>query len=180
MRLDGTLNDYPLTDLFQLIFMGKRSGTLHIYSGGDEGAIVFTDSLVRCANTSQHQGLPAVKQILSWKTGKFVFDTVELLECTPETSIDLPIQQFILGLSTEMDECEDLMCKIGGLDRRLILVPVTPKDKPVTLTPLQWKIVVHMGDAPTVEQLKQRVAVAERDMLGVIVNLAERGLLTIE
>lgn len=180
MRLDGTLEDYPLSDILQLIFMGERSGTLHIHSGGDEGMIVFGDNLVRFGKTKENKGLHAVKQILGWKTGKFIFDTEELEELEEDEKIDLPIQQFILGISTEMDETAVLMSKIGGLDRRLILLPVAPKGKPVTLSPLEWQIVVHIGDAPTLGELQSRVAVPEHDVLQVIVSLQERGLLTIE
>ncbi|NLI98848.1 DUF4388 domain-containing protein [bacterium] len=180
MRLDGTLNDYPLSDIFQLIFLGKRSGTLHIYSGGDEGKIVFAENLLRFANTKKLKGLPAVRDILGWQTGKFVFDTEELTELEDGSSIELPIQQFILALSTEKDECEDLRTKIGGETRRLYLVSVAPGNKPVSLSPMEWQVITHLGDSPTVKDLEGRLALPERDLLRVIVELCGRGLLTIE
>lgn len=177
MRLDGTLNDYPLSDLFQLIFMGKRSGTLHIHSGGDEGTIVFADNLVRYGKTKTLAGLQAVRQILGWHSGKFVFDTDEKAELEDEAGINLPIQQFILGVSREIDECEDLMARIGGPDRKLILVSVVPRDEPVTLSSIQWQIAVHIGDAPTLSQLQSRVAISEPDLLKAIIDLRDRRLL---
>ena len=180
MRLDGTLEDYPLSDILQLILMGNRSGTLHIYSGGDEGTIVFGEGLVKCGKTSKLSGLRAVREILGWRRGKFVFDTEEGVELGEETRIDLPIQQFILGLSAEMDESKDLMNKVGGVDRRLMLAPLAPQAKPVTLSPTQWQVVVHIGDAPTLAELQGRLALSERDLLRVLVDLRDRGLLTIE
>ena len=92
----------------------------------------------------------------------------------------MPIQQFILGLSAEMDESKDLMDKVGGPDRRLMLVPLAPQGKPVTLSPTQWQVVVHVGDAPTLAELQARLALSERDLLRVLVDLRDRGLLTIE
>jgi hypothetical protein len=180
MRLDGTLEDYPLSDILQLIFMGNRSGTLHLYSGGDEGSVVVGEGLVKCGKTSKLSGLKAVRTILGWRSGKFIFDTEELAELGDETRIDLPIQQFILDLSAEMDESKDLMDKVGGPDRRLMLVPLAPQAKPVTLSPVQWQVVVHVGDAPTLAELQGRLALSERDLLRVIVDLRDRGLLTIE
>lgn len=180
MRLDGTLEDYPLSDILQLILMGNRSGTLHIYSVGEEGTIVFGEGLIKCGKTLNLSGLKSVRQILGWRSGKFVFDTEERIELGEETRIDLPIQQFILRLSAEMDEFEDLMSKVGGPDRRLMLVPLAPQGKPVALSATEWQVVVHMGDAPTVAELQGRLALSERDLLRVIVDLRDRGLLTIE
>ncbi len=180
MRLDGTLNDYPLSDIFQLIFLGKRSGTLHIYSGGDEGKIVIADNLLRFANTKKIKGLQAVRDILGWSTGKFVFDTEEMNDLEEGTRIDLPIQQFILALSTEKDECEDLRTKVGGPSKRLFLVSVAPGNKPITLSAMEWQVVTHLGDSPTVKDLEARLALPERDLLRVVVELCGRGLLTIE
>lgn len=180
MRLDGTLEDYPLSDIFQLIFMGNRSGTLIVFSHGDEGKIIFGDNLVRFGKTGEFCGLKAAREILSWKSGKFILDTEDKTELGDEERIELPVQQFILELSTEMDECADLMSRVGGLERKLILAHVAPKAKPITLSPVEWQVVVHMGDAPTVRQLKSRLALEERDLLRVIVDLCDRGLLSIE
>lgn len=180
MRLDGTLEDYPLSDILQLIFMGNRSGILHLYSGGDEGTVVVGDGLIKYGKTRKLSGLKAVRTILSWRMGKFVFDTEEKVELGDETRINLPIQQFILGLSAEMDEFEDLMSKVGGVDRRLMLQPLAPQGKPVTLSSTEWQVVVHMGDAPTLAELQGRLSLSERDLLRVIVDLRDRGLLTIE
>ncbi len=177
MRLDGTLSDYPLSDLFQLVFLGNRSGTLRIFSSGDEGIIVFADSLLKCGKTKKFSGLKAVKEILNWKSGKFVFDTESIIKLADEDRIDLPIQQFILGISTELDECEDLMSRIGGDDRKLILISVLHKNEPVTITPIQWQIITHIGDAPSLSQLKGRVSISEPELLRAIIDLRDKRLL---
>lgn len=180
MRLDGTLEDYPLSDILQLVFMGNRSGTLVVFSHGDEGNVVFGDNLVKFGKTRNHSGLKAVREMLSWKSGKFILDTEEKRDLGEQNRIDLPIQQFILELSTEIDECADLMAKVGGLERKLILAHAAPHAKLITLSPVEWQVVVHMGDAPTVRQLKSRLALEERDLLRVIVDLCDRGLLSIQ
>jgi len=180
VRLDGTLTDYPLSDLFQLVFLGKRSGTLHIYSGGDEGTLVFGDNLIRYGKTKKYAGLRAVREILGWQSGKFVFDTEEVAELGDDTKIDLPIQQFILQVSTAMDEYDDLISKIGGLDRRLLLSPLPPQGKAVKLSAVEWQVVVHVGDAPTIKELGERLHLPEHELLRVLVDLRNRGLLTIE
>ncbi|MBD3286832.1 DUF4388 domain-containing protein [candidate division WOR-3 bacterium] len=180
MRLDGTLADYPLSDILQLIFMGKRAGTLRIFSGGDEGIIVFGNNLIRFGKTSKHAGLPAVKKILGWESGKFIFDTEEVLELEEEAKIELPIQQFILEVSTALDEYDDLLARIGGMSRRLILSPIAPKGEHVHLSPEEWLIVVHIADAPTIRDLEGRIAIPEADLLRHILNLRDRRLITIE
>ncbi|MBN2378317.1 DUF4388 domain-containing protein [candidate division WOR-3 bacterium] len=180
MRLDGTLADYPLSDILQLIFMGKRAGTLRIFSGGDEGTIVFGNNLVRYGQTREHKGLKAVKRILSWESGKFIFDTEDLTELAEEARIDLPIQQFILEVSTAIDEYDDLLARIGGLERRLILSPMAPKGEPVNLSPEEWLIVVHIGDAPSIKSLEARIAIPESELLRLLVRLRDRRLITIE
>ncbi len=180
MRLDGTLDDYPLSDILQLIFMGNRSGTLHIFSHGDEGTVVFGDSLVKFGKTKKDKGLKAVRDILGWTSGKFVFDTDKGVELDEDCKIAVPIQQFILGVTSELDECEDLMARIGGADSRLLLIPTAPRNKTINLSPAEWQVVVHLGDAPTLGELQHRVALAERDLLRIVVDLCDRGLLNFE
>jgi len=160
--------------------MGKRAGTLRIFSGGDEGVIVFGNNLIRYGETKKQRGLSGVKKILGWESGKFIFDTEEILELDEEARIDLPIQQFILEVSTALDEYDDLLARIGGMDRRLILSPIAPKGEPVNLSPEEWLIVVHIGDAPTIRDLEGRISIPESNLLRNILNLRDRRLITIE
>ena len=56
MALQGNLEDFDLTDVLQLIHLGKKNGALEIEIEGDRGEIYFENGKVLYAKTTKKMG----------------------------------------------------------------------------------------------------------------------------
>ena len=62
--LQGTLNDFSLPDVFSLLALTKKSGALHVASGGIDGRVFFRDGAV-CLALSDARRVPLVARLVS-------------------------------------------------------------------------------------------------------------------
>ena len=62
--LQGTLNDFSLPDVFSLLALTKKSGALHVASGGVDGRVFFRDGAV-CLALSDARRVPLVARLVS-------------------------------------------------------------------------------------------------------------------
>lgn len=93
MGLEGSFEDFDITDIFQLIHFGAKDGALHMSDDEWVGIIYFKDGLVTHATAVDKRGKNAIQKILRWSKTRFEFKPKEL---APEKTIELPIQQVIL------------------------------------------------------------------------------------
>jgi len=93
MALEGSLADFELTDVIQLIQLGQKDGRLSIQSDDDVGIVYFKGGMVVHAKANSIQGELAIDVILKWKKGRFVFNPGEV---SIAPNVNLPIQQVIL------------------------------------------------------------------------------------
>jgi hypothetical protein len=62
--LQGTLNDFSLPDVFSLLALTKKSGALHVATGGIDGRVFFRDGAV-CLALSDARRVPLVARLVS-------------------------------------------------------------------------------------------------------------------
>jgi|GEM_PF-1622192 len=70
----GQLSHMGVVDLLQAMELGRRSGTVHIKSDGNEGTLWFREGAPIDANTGSLQGADAVYRMLTWESGAFEID----------------------------------------------------------------------------------------------------------
>ena len=75
--LEGSLKDFSLDDLLQMISLGGKTGELHLEGetpfGKKKGIIYFEEGEVRDAETDESRGEIAIIELLNIKDGSFKF-----------------------------------------------------------------------------------------------------------
>ena len=177
MALQGNLEDFELTDVFQLIQLGQKDGGLRIQSDDDVGIVYFKGGIVIHAKTNSIQGEAAIDTILSWKKGRFVFNPNEE---TLERTVELPIQQVILEAARRIDEMNKIQKLIPNFEVvvNIIEVPEAGVEK-IHLKPEEWKILSFVDGARSIKEIASKVSVSEFETARVLYGLISSGLVKI-
>jgi hypothetical protein len=177
MALEGNLEDFELTDVFQLIQLGAKDGSLRIQSPDDVGVVYFKGGMVIHAKTNAMTGEPAVDSILRWRKGRFVFNPGEQ---TFDHTVDLPIQQVILEAARRIDELIRIQKVIPTFDVivRIVEVPDAGVEK-IDLRPDEWKVLAFIDGTLSVKQISQRVNISEFEAARILFGLVSSGLVKI-
>ena len=177
MALEGNLEDFELTDVFQLIQLGAKDGSLRIQTYADVGVVYFKGGMVVHAKTNVLKGESAIDTILSWKKGRFVFNPGEE---TFEHTVDLPIQQVILEAARRIDELNKLQKLIPSFDVivRIVEVPDVGVEK-INLRPEEWKVLAFVDGTLTISDIAQRINISEFEAAKVLYGLISSGLVKI-
>jgi hypothetical protein len=177
MALQGSLEDFELTDVFQLIQLGQKDGGLRIQSDDDVGIVYFKGGIVIHAKTNSIQGEGAIDTILSWKKGRFVFNPNEE---TLERTVELPIQQVILEAARRIDEMNKIQKLIPNFDVvvNIIEVPEAGVEK-INLKPEEWKILSFVDGSRSIKEIASKVNVSEFETARILYGLISSGLVKI-
>jgi hypothetical protein len=177
MALQGSLEDFELTDVFQLIQLGQKDGGLRIQAEDDVGIVYFKGGMVVHAKTNSIQGEPAIDTILSWKKGRFVFNPNEE---TLETTVDLPIQQVILEAARRIDEMQKIQKIIPSFDAvvKIVEVPDAGVEK-IHLKPEEWKVLSFVDGSRAIKQIAQKANISEFETARILYGLVSSGLVTL-
>jgi hypothetical protein len=174
MALQGNLEDFELTDLFQLIQLGQKDGGLRIMTENDTGIVYFQDGMVIHAKTRHYQGEPAIDSILSWEKGEFIFDTNDE---TREHTVDMPIQQVMLEAARRIDELNKIQKLIPSFDAIVKIVEVPkPGVEKINLRPEEWKVLSYVDGSRTIRQIAGRTHLSEFDTSRILYGLITSGL----
>lgn len=174
MSLAGDLQDFEITDVFQLVQLGQKDGVLRIQTADNLGVVCFKGGKVAHAQTNSIQGEPAIDTILGWKKGRFTFNPGEEI---PQHTVDLPIQQVILEAARRIDELTRVQKLIPSFDMviEIIEVPQEGVEK-IQLNPREWKILSFVDGALTVKQIARKSNISEFETAKIFYGMISSGL----
>lgn len=177
MALQGNLEDFELTDVFQLIQLGQKDGGLRIQSDDDVGIVYFKNGMVVHAKTNTTKGEIAIDAILSWKKGRFVFNPSEE---TGQRTVDLPIQQVILEAARRIDEMNKIQKLIPSFEVvvKIVEVPDAGVEK-IHLKPEEWKVLSFVDGSRSIKEIASKVNISEFDTARILYGLISSGLVKI-
>lgn len=177
MALAGDLQDFEITDVFQLIQLGQKDGVLSIQTANDSGVVYFKNALVIHAQTNTIQGEPAIDTILSWKKGRFIFNPGEE---THLHTVDLPIQQVILEAARRIDELKRIQKLIPSFDVvvEIIEVPQPGIDR-IQLNPREWKVLSFVDGAMSIKQISEKANIPEFETAKIFYGMISSGLVKV-
>ena len=64
MALEGSLKDFGLADIFQLIYIQKKTGTLKMKNASREAKVLFENGLIVTADSSNQEGMNKIGEVL--------------------------------------------------------------------------------------------------------------------
>lgn len=99
--VSGSLSDMGLPELIQILWQGRKSGTLTVRSGAQFGEVVFVDGQIYDAAWSKYRKEPALYAMLSLTEGDFQLTTGGT---PPERMIEGSPEMLLLEAMRRMDE----------------------------------------------------------------------------
>jgi len=178
LALQGNLEDFDLTDVLQLIHLGKKNGSLEIETKENKGEIYFENGKVVFAKTEKISGEDAIHYILRWSVGKFLFSPEKK---APEKMMDIPIQNLILDAAKQIDEWKRLEKIIPSVEMLVDFVedPEVSSDE-INLSPDEWKILSLITGDRSIRQIAQLAKFTEFNTARVFYGLVSSGLVRLK
>lgn len=177
MSLDGSLEDFGLSDVLQLIHIGKRTGVLTVTKNGDIAKVYFQDGEAVHATLNEEVGEPAVFQLFNWTKGTFHFET-QIIP-SPKT-ITIGSQNLILEATRHIDEWAKLRTLIPSRNTVLGFSP-NPREgsENITLEPHEWRILSLVDGRRTVTKIAELSGFNELKTVKILYGLVSSGLLEV-
>ena len=103
MELRGTLKDFSLADVIQLVAFGQKTGVLEIHWEGGKAALYFENGHVVHAEAPGHTGEEAVFTLFGMAEGEFRFRSGER---APARTITLDPTNLVMEAARRLDEAD--------------------------------------------------------------------------
>lgn len=97
----GRVTGLSLTDVLQLMNLGRRTGAMTIKHKGMKGELLIRSGELIHARTTDHVGMDAWNEIFSWESGQF---SLEERQVRGPATITQPFQFLLLDAAKELDE----------------------------------------------------------------------------
>ncbi|MEL6340901.1 MAG: DUF4388 domain-containing protein [Myxococcota bacterium] len=119
--LKGSIEQFAVTDLLQMMHMMRKTGTLDVIVDGDSAQLCVRDGNVVGARYGLAFGTKALPRIVSISSGTFTFKPQ--IDSTIEKSgpVDIPSQKLILDTVRQVDEIELLLHRLPHPSVQLIV-----------------------------------------------------------
>ncbi len=111
----GTLQEFSLLDLVQLLNLEQKTGALWLSSGFSRGVLYFEEGEIQFARLGKLEGEDALFAMSEWKTGQFDFEST--LEEEKEKNVHLPTVKLILQIGKRADERKNDAQVIQEMDK---------------------------------------------------------------
>lgn len=73
MKLEGTLDTFPLRELVEMVVYSSVTGALNIYGPGESGRLYFRDGVLYHVERGAAKGVDALAELLELSTATFTF-----------------------------------------------------------------------------------------------------------
>jgi Domain of unknown function (DUF4388) len=175
--LQGTVEEFPLADLFQLFKMGSHTGILLLREGGRLAVLGVVEGEAVHAFAERVSGREAIYLLFSWKTAHFTFYKDLTL---PERTVNVSTEHLVLEASRQSDESLEMRNKIPSLRTLIYRAPRLTETLPTTqLSMAEWRVLSVIGRRNTVGDIIKLSQLSEFNALKILDSLLSRNLVTV-
>jgi hypothetical protein len=177
MGLEGNLKDFDLTDILQLVHMGKKTGVLEVTGENGTGNIFFQDGVAVHSVCGDASGDDAVNRVLRWRQGSFIFKP----DTTSEyRSIKTPLQHLVLEAARQIDEWQDIQKLIPTMEM-VLAIEENPSagTEDIQLQPLEWRVLATVDGARPINQIIKESKLGDFETCKILYGLLSSGLLKV-
>ncbi len=174
--LTGNLAQMPIGDMVRMLTAAGQSGRLDLADRGDRGAIYLRDGAIVHATHGPASGETALRHLMTWASGAFRF---EAQAASPEVTIHRPAAELLAEIAAMAAERDAIRKAIPSPDAVLRL-RTTELAGPVTLQPLDWQMIVRLGEPKSAAELVGSMGRDEFTVLRSLKGLVTAGLIEVE
>ncbi|BAL81609.1 DUF4388 domain-containing protein [Caldisericum exile] len=171
--LEGSLRDFSLDDLLQMISLGGKTGELHLEGntpfGKKKGIIYFENGEVKDAETEESRGEVAIVELLNIKEGSFKFVPNDLLHV--KRSITKSIPDLVLLATSKLDEWNKVKSRVASVDSVFKMVTDDIPEE-IHLSQTDWKVLMLLQKGLTIREAALKLNMTVFDVAKIAYGLA--------
>jgi hypothetical protein len=171
--LEGSLRDFSLDDLLQMISLGGKTGELHLEGttpfGKKKGIIYFENGEVKDAETEESRGEVAIVELLNIKEGSFKFVPNDTLHV--KRSITKSIPDLVLLATSKLDEWNKVKSRVASVDSVFKMVTDEIPDE-IHLSQTDWKVLMQLQKGLTIREAALKLNMTVFDVAKIAYGLA--------
>jgi hypothetical protein len=171
--LEGSLRDFSLDDLLQMISLGGKTGELHLEGttpfGKKKGIIYFENGEVKDAETEESRGEVAIVELLNIKEGSFKFVPNDMLHV--KRSINKSIPDLVLLATSKLDEWNKVKSRVASVDSVFKMVTDEIPDE-IHLSQTDWKVLMQLQKGLTIREAALKLNMTVFDVAKIAYGLA--------
>jgi len=171
--LEGSLRDFSLDDLLQMISLGGKTGELHLEGttpfGKKKGIIYFENGEVKDAETEESRGEVAIVELLNIKEGSFKFVPNDTLHV--KRSINKSIPDLVLLATSKLDEWNKVKSRVASVDSVFKMVTDEIPDE-IHLSQTDWKVLMQLQKGLTIREAALKLNMTVFDVAKIAYGLA--------
>jgi hypothetical protein len=168
MSFQGSLNELPLADIVQLVAVSGKTGMFSMTRASEKGYVYLQNGQITHAKVGDIEGDDAIYALSLWSHGTFQFSPG--VESDAHT-ITRSNTNLLLEAARRSDEWKILSRKIPGTDSVPLLVSRDGATGPVTLTPLEWKVVTKTDGQRSIEDIARDLKLSSFDIAKTLYGL---------
>lgn len=152
-ELSGSLANFHLIDILQLLIMSQKCGALCLMNEQREetGELYLDNGILLHARFMESRGMTACDKILNLENGFFLFASDRL---PPETTIGRPANIVLLDFQTRRDELAALNRELPAASTVLTFVPEL--EAVPAFTTLEWRVLSYINGRRSLERICQK------------------------
>jgi hypothetical protein len=176
MSFQGSLNELPLSDIVQLVAVSGKTGMFSMTRGSEKGYVYLHSGQITHAKLGEIEGEDAIYALALWNQGTFQF--APGVESEART-ISRSNTNLLLEAARRSDEWKILSRKIPGTDSIPVLVSRESDNGPVTLTPVEWKVVAKADGQRSIDEIARVLKTSAFDIAKTLYGLVTAELVEI-
>jgi hypothetical protein len=176
MSFQGSLNELPLADIVQLVAVSGKTGMFSMTRASEKGYVYLQNGQITHAKVGDVEGDDAIYALALWNQGTFQFSPgVE----SDAHSITRSNTNLLLEAARRSDEWKILSRKIPATDSVPVLIARDGMTGPVTLTPLEWRVVTKTDGQRSIEDIARSLKLSSFDVAKTLYGLVTAELVEI-
>ncbi|MDQ2810274.1 MAG: DUF4388 domain-containing protein, partial [Chloroflexota bacterium] len=179
MALEGTLKDFPLPDIIQLLSLSRKTGAVEIVGtdGFGTGRLYFHQGKVVSAALDDLLAPDAAFAFFTFPGGSFRFNENEM-PADQAAPITISNEFLIIEGIRRADEWEKLRERVPSLDLILGLVadPVAG-NRDINLKPDEWRVLTMINGRDSVRTIARRTTFGDFKTARIVYHLLLSGLI---
>ncbi|HQQ79579.1 MAG TPA: DUF4388 domain-containing protein [Thermoanaerobaculia bacterium] len=176
MSFQGSLNELPLADIVQLVAVSGKTGMFSMTRASEKGYVYLQNGQITHAKVGDVEGDDAIYALALWNQGSFQFSPG--VESDAHT-ITRSNTNLLLEAARRSDEWKILSRKIPATDSVPVLISRDGMTGPVTLTPLEWRVVTKTDGQRSIEDIARGLKLSSFDVAKTLYGLVTAELVEI-
>jgi Domain of unknown function (DUF4388) len=171
--LTGSLAQWPLPDLLNMLGSSKQTGRVELTNGPDRADLYLRDGTLCHAVMGARGGEPVLAAVMAWDKGTFSFEPRVI---SPEVTISRPLDEILGEARRAAAERESIRKLVPSSAAAPRLARGAPKEA-ITLQPAEWQLIASIDGKASVSEIAALLRADELAVSRMLYRFAADGLI---